>query len=330
MTVTAATEHAAPQREAPRLRVRPNAFAAPLGLVGLAAVWRAMARFDGWPGWPADAICLLAAFVSVILGVLALVPFVRSPRSAAAEDLSDPVQSPFAPLPFMVVMLLGGTGLAPHAKAAADVLFAVGLAGALLLGGWLTGDWMAGPIDQRRAHPGYFIPALGPGMVGSLTAGTLGHRNLAWMCLGLGLVSWLVLGSVIFSRLMFGPALPTPLASTMAVEIAPPAVAATAYLTLNGDRVDPILLGLSGCCLLLVLAQLRLLPVYRRVPFFPAYWAFTFSWAAVTGLAIRWLALENPAGQRTLAAILTVAITVFIGGIAVGSLVVLAQRAGAR
>jgi tellurite resistance protein len=68
---------------------------------------------------------------------------------------------------------------------------------------------------------------------------------------------------------MFGPELPAPLAATLAIEIAPPAVAAIAYLTLNGGRVDPVLLGLSGFCVLMVLGQVRLLPIYRRVPFFP-------------------------------------------------------------
>jgi hypothetical protein len=38
--------------------------------------------------------------------------------------------------------------------------------GALLPGGWVTGRRLGGPIDKERAHPDYFIPALGPGMIG--------------------------------------------------------------------------------------------------------------------------------------------------------------------
>ena len=325
-TTAAAPTRAHVERAAPLLGVRPNAFAAPLGILGLAGVWRAMQQAEGWPGWVADALCVAAAALSVVLGVLALVRLAGAPRAAVREDLADPVQSPFSPLPFIVLMLLAATGLASHARGAADVLLAVGLAGSLLLGAWLTGEWVAGPIDPRRAHPGYFIPALGPGMIGALTAGTLGHANLAWLCLGLGLLSWIMLGSVILHRLMFGPELPAPLAATLAIEIAPPAVAAIAYLTLNGGRVDPVVLGLSGFCVLMVLGQVRLLPIYRRVPFFPNWWAFTFSWAAVSNLAIRWLALEHPGGQRTIAAVLTAVITAFIGAIAVGSVVVLARR----
>jgi hypothetical protein len=46
----------------------------------------------------------------------------------------------------------------------------------------------------------------------------------------------------------------------------------------------------------------------------------------VTNLAIHWLSLEHPAGQRTYAAILTCAITAFIGVVALRSVVILARR----
>jgi tellurite resistance protein len=305
--------------------VRPNAFVVPLGIMGLATVWRAMEQLYGWPGGVADALCLVAAFLSVVLGGLALARLVHEPRAVAREDLSDPVQAPFSVIPFIVVMLLGATGLAPHAKSAGDVLLAVGLIGCLLVGGWVVGGWMTGSIDQRRAHPGYLLPVLGPGLIGALAAGVLGHQDLGWMCLGLGLVGWLIIGSVIWHRLMFGPSLPTPLAATIAIQIAPAAVASTAYLALHGQRIDPFLLGLGGFCLLMVLAQVRLLPVYQRVPFFPNWWGFVFPWAAVTELAVRWLALEHPAGQRTYAALLTTAISAFVGAIAIASLVTIAR-----
>lgn len=306
--------------------VRPNAFVVPLGLLGLASVWRALGQVNGWPGRVADTICLIAAFLGALLGCLALAGFARAPRAVAYEDLSDPVQAPFTVIPFMVVMLLGGIALGPHAKLAGDVFLAVGLIGSLLVGGWIVGSWLAGPIDERNAHPAYSLAVLGPGLIGALSAGTLGQRDLGWTCLGLGLVGWLMIGSIIWHRLMFGPTLPTALAATRAIHIAPPAVASSAYLALHGARVDPFVLGLGGFCLLMVLAQLRLLPIYRKVPFFPNYWAFTFPWAAVTQLAVRWLALEHPVGWPTYAAILTAAITAFIGLIAVGSLVALARR----
>ena len=51
----------------------------------------------------------------------------------------------------------------------------------------------------------------------------------------------------------------------------------------------------------MVLVQLRLLPLYLRLRFAPGFWAFTFSWCAVAILALHWIELEHPAGQRPLA-----------------------------
>jgi len=42
-----------------------------------------------------------------------------------------------------------------------------------------------------------------------------------------------------------------------------------------------------------VLVQLRLIPLYRSVPFGPSWWAFSFSYAAVFVDAIHWLAAER-------------------------------------
>ena len=78
-----------------------------------------MQQAEGWPGWFADALCVAAAALSVVLGALALARLAGAPRAAVREDLADPVQSPFSPLPFIVLMLLAATGLASHASGAA-------------------------------------------------------------------------------------------------------------------------------------------------------------------------------------------------------------------
>ncbi len=48
-------------------------------------------------------------------------------------------------------------GLAPHAREVAQAMFLVFLAATLLFGGWLTGQWITGPLEQDRALP--FAPS---------------------------------------------------------------------------------------------------------------------------------------------------------------------------
>jgi tellurite resistance protein len=306
----ASAERAAPVAGA-LMRVAPIAFAAALGLTGLAGVWRTMAQYYGSPSAVADAISALAAILWLVLVVGYLERIAHDPGIVGAH-VRDPVQSPFVMLPLLVLLLLTVTGLAPHAREAARIVFVVALAGSFLLGAVILGQWVVGEVDERRAHPGYLMAALGPGLLGAQGASFFGMRSLGWLCLGLGLLGWLTLGSVIFDRLMFRPTLPVGLLPTMVIEIAPPAVAGTAYLGLRGNRIDPVVLGLAGYGLMMVLMQLRFVPLYRRVPVFPGYWAFTFSWAAVCGLAVRWIAIQHPDSERLWAWLLTAAITAFI------------------
>ncbi len=121
------------------------------------------------------------------------------------------------------------------------------------------------------------------------------------------------------------PALPAALYPTLAIEAAPPAVAGNAYWSMSGGRLDTIALMLAGYAALMIGVQLRLVPQYRRLTFSPGFWAFTFSYAAVAGLAVRWLAAEHPAGHVALIYLTAGAITAGVLLIAVRTLVALAR-----
>ena len=109
------------------------------------------------------------------------------------------------------------------------------------------------------------------------------------MLFGLGVGSYLLLGSIIGQRLFVVPELPKPLLPTIAIELAPPVVAASSWFAINGGRVDTTAAVISGFAVLMVLAQLRLIPLYRTAPFGPAYWAFSFPAAAAVTCGLHWL-----------------------------------------
>jgi tellurite resistance protein len=143
---------------------------------------------------------------------------------------------------------------------------------------------------------------------------------------GLGVVSWLVLGSVIFGRLMVRPLVPVPLQPTLAIEVAPAAVASVAWFSLHGDRIDTVAALLAGYGLLMALAQLRLLPAFLRLRFMPGTWAFTFGWASLVTVLIHWLHDTRPAGVPVGEYLALAAITLFVGGIGVRTAVAVARR----
>ena len=71
-------------------------------------------------------------------------------------------------------------------------------------------------------HPGYFLPTVAGGLVAAGGAAEVGQRRLAEVVFGLGLICWIVLGSILLARLLVRPALPAVLTPTLAIEVARP------------------------------------------------------------------------------------------------------------
>jgi tellurite resistance protein len=120
--------------------------------------------------------------------------------------------------------------------------------------------------------------------------------------------------------------LPAALQPTLAIEVAPAAVASLAWFQINGHQIDVVMSFLAGYGLLMVIAQLRLLPAFLRLPFMPSTWAFTFSWSAVASMALIWLQEGEGAAYRVGQYLVLAVITLFVGGIAVRSVVAILRR----
>lgn len=279
----------------PRYRLTPNLFGIAFTVCGLAQCWTLAHALEGIPRWPSDTLWILGA----ALWLLVLVGYVGQLRHGRtlASELADPTWGPFIALATIVPMLLGGV-LAQHVHAVGVTVFAVGLVLTLLVGGWLSGQWILSETTLQQWHPGYFLPTVAGGLVGSAISAALGHPQLAEFLFGYGVICWLVLGSILFTRLFTQPALPLPLTGTIAIEIAPPVVAGNAWFALHGDRIDAVVLGLAGYAVLMAMVQLRLIPLYRTIPFGPGWWAFGFAYASAVAFGIQWLSADDVPGHR--------------------------------
>lgn len=85
--------------------------------------------------------------------------------------------------------------------------------------------------------------------------------------------------------------------------------AGNAYFLLHPGPLDLLLYTFSGYAVLMVIAQVRFLPLYRTLSFTPAFWAFTFPPANMALFTVRWLELEHPAGSSAYAWVLVAAVT---------------------
>jgi tellurite resistance protein len=309
------------QRRFPGPRVPPNLFSIALGIAGLAQAWDAAGPLLGTPQAIPDALSILdAALWLVLVGAY----LAQGPRIVLA-DLRDPVLAPFVPASALTAMLLA-TALAKDAFAAGRVLVIVFLAVTVVIGGWLTGQWMTGGIEPDSVHPGYFLPTAAGGLIGADAAAQVHLHALAEASFGIGVICWVLLGSMILNRLFSRPALPSALAPTMAIELGVPAVAGSAYFALAGRTVGLMACVLGGYAVLMAVVQVRLIPVYCRLSFTPGAWSFAFAYAAAAAYALVWLVISKPPAATAYAIAVIALLTAFVAWIAFRTVVLAVHR----
>jgi tellurite resistance protein len=281
----------------PPIVLTPNLFGIPFAVAGVALGWSTAHQLVGAPAWPAVVLWLLAGLVYLVL----LVPYLRSVVSTGrvASETADLTFGPFTAL-VVILPMLGGLAVAAYAPRTGTAVFFAGVVLVAVYGGWLSGQWIVQETPLERWHPGYFLPTVAGPLIASAGCAGLGYSGLARLLFGYGALCWLVLGSIILLRLFTRPLPPTPLIPTLAIELAPPVVAGNAWFAINGNRADTVAYVLAGYAVLMALVQLRLVPLYLRVPFVAGVWAFGFSFAAVIPVSIRWLVAEQVASRQSL------------------------------
>jgi tellurite resistance protein len=292
-----------------------NFFSIPFGLLGLGDCWLVAAAFGLAPVAIGRVLVAVALIVWGVVGCAQL-RGVHAHRVRLSAELADPIAGPFGSLAVIVPMLAAADALYPLSHTTGTVVVDVLIVVSVVVAGWFTGQWIYRPLELAKVHPGYFLPSVAGGLLTASSAALVGQRGLAEMLFGLGLLSWITLGSIILGRLILGPALPAALTPTIAIMVAPAAVATYAWFVIDGHRVDTVVRLLAGYGLLMVIAQVRLLPAYLRLSFMPSFWAFTFSWAAVAFAGMFWLGVTHPTGWRAESYVALGLISAFIGAIA--------------
>lgn len=323
--MTPATGHAPTARHTGRAPL--SSLGIPFGLAGLAGTWSMAARTVAAPPVIAEVLWALAA-----VALLTVVPNylwrARGQGGTVLGDLRDPVQGAFASLAPTSAMLVC-THYALYVPVAGRIATGVFMAVALLFGAWFLSQLGRGGRSIDAVHGGYLLPTVAAAFIVGQGAGTFGWTLLSEAAIAVGILFWVVLGSVILARMAFRPALPDALLPTFAIFSAPPAVAGNAWFALNGGRIDIVETMLLGTFVLLILVQVMMLARYARLPFTLGFWAFTFTAASSGTFAVHWLGLWAGPGQALWAWLTIGLVSVLIGSIAVRSVALLTGRAAA-
>lgn len=301
-----------------------GAFGIPFGLSGLAGCWLEAARLGLAPAAVGDAVLAIGALAWLIVTTVYLRRM--SGWAGLRADLLDPAGAPFAALALIVPMLVVEDGVLPRAPRAGRLALDLFAGLTVLLAVWLTFRWARGRVPLAGFHPGYLLPPVAGCLIAAAGTAEAGQRAAAEVLLALGAVSWLVLAPVLAVRQFTRPRIPEALLPTVAIEVAPAAVASIACFALDGSRLNPAEAVLAGAGLLIALAQVRLARAYLRLRFSVATWAFTFGWAAAGTVTLHWLGGLRPAGYAGYAYLVLAAITALVGGIGLRTLAAIWHR----
>lgn len=298
-------------------------FGIVLGLAGLGNAWRAAAQAWQLPADIAEFIYLVAGIVWLGLIILYLCKALLAPAKLAAEA-AHPVLCCFIGLAGVSTMLVAG-GLLPHWKAGAYILFVAGFVFTLGFGIWRTGQLWHGERDPGTTTAVLYLPTVAGSFVSATVVTALGHADWGQLAFGAGLFSWLAMESVLLNRLLTGPTTPAALRPTLGIQLAPAPVGALAYIAVSGGTPDIFAHALIGYGMLQLLILARLSPWIAKAGAVPGLWAFSFGVTAIAAAPLRLVGHGDSGAIATLAPILFVLANLFIAGLFLMTLILLAS-----
>lgn len=255
-----------------------------LGTIGMGFAWRYASTI--WPvsHWIGEGLVSLAIVMWSLLTLAFLSRLVRFPCSVIRE-MRHPVSGSFVSL-FPATTMLVAIGVVPWLRPLALGLFALGVTLQLAYAAWQSAGLWRGAHPEEATTPGLYLPTVANNFISAMACGALGFHDAGLVFLGAGVFSWLSLEPVILQRLRSAGELPTPLRTSLGIQLAPALVACSAWLAVNGGESDTLAKMLFGYGLLQLLFMLRLMPWYLRQPFNASFWSFSFgiSALAATGL----------------------------------------------
>ncbi len=293
-------------------------FGMPLGLLALGLAWRSATRIWDVPQQIGMFLIWLGA---VLWGVLFLAYLAKWlwRRPAARTEFEHPVQCCFIGLAG-VVASLASIGLAPYVPSLGMGLLILGAVWTLIFAFYRTGRLWMGDRTPETTTPVLYLPTVAGGLVTGSAAALLGYPEWGQLVFGAGFFAWLAIESVILHRLYTAPMMTAALRPILGIQLAPPSVAAVAYLNVSGGGRDFFVYALMGYALLQALILLRLWPWLRQAGATPAWWSFSFGAAALPTAAIILVARGDTGPAAVLAPWLFVAANLVILAIVVMTL----------
>jgi tellurite resistance protein len=306
-----------------RLRYLPiSVFSIILGLSGYAIATQRVFGGQGWGEGLPNAFLYAATAVYVFLLVLYAIKALRY-GDAVASEFRHPVMISFFPT-LSISLLLLSIGYVDVNETVSFYLWVVGAAANLVFTLVVLSIWIRHThFEIAHFSPAWFIP-----VVGNLLVPVVGMEHapadVSWLFFAVGLVFAGVLLVIFMYRMVFHQPLHDRHLPTLFIVIAPPAVAAIAYVKLTGsfDSFARILYFLAVFFAAFLVIHVRM---FVRIRFYLSWWAYMFPMAALT-IATFLVGKETGTSfYGDAATVLWVGLSVLVAGLLVRTLVAAAR-----
>ncbi|MCT4703772.1 dicarboxylate transporter/tellurite-resistance protein TehA [Enterobacteriaceae bacterium H20N1] len=298
-------------------------FGMVLGIIGMGFAWRYAATV--WPvsPLPGEALEMLAMLIWLMLTTAFVYRLVKYPQTVK-EEILHPLMSSFVSL-FPATTMLVAIGLAPYVRPIAVGMFVFGVVVQLSYAAWQSAGLWRGNHPQTATTPGLYLPTVANNFISAMASGALGYHDLGILFLGAGVFSWLSLEPAILHRMRSAGEMPTPVRTSLGIQLAPALVACSAYLSVNGGQADFFAKMLFGYGLLQLLFMARLMPWYMAQPFNASFWSFSFGLSALATTALHLAHGSNDGIFTVIAVPLFILTNVIIGLLLVRTFILLMQ-----
>ncbi len=266
--------------------VPPTLFSSIIGAGGLGLAWQQAGLYAGSVGLSgaamtvvADGLLITAALAFVAFFALYALKLIIH-RDAVLEDALHPAQANFlAAIPIGAMIVT--QGLAVHGPTLAGHLWLTAALGQILVSLYTVIRWISQDQDVQQLNPSWFIPVAG-NLVAPAGAVMAGIPELGWFFFSVGVTFWLVLFAITFYRILFHDPLPIASCPTLAILIAPPALAFVAYTALKDGLINDVSRIFLYVAAFLAAVVLGMAHRFWRLPFSLSWWAYTFPLATLT------------------------------------------------
>ena len=304
-------------------RVPASFFGMVLGVFGLGSAWRYGASIGLVPHWVGEAGVLAGCAVWVVLAAIYAYRVATAWDGVVAECRNPATFSFVSLLPAGAILV--SVGLHPYVPVVATVLLWLGVVGQLVFVAVRCAPLWTGTQPLEATTPALYLPFVAANFISAIGLGAAGQRQLGYLFLGAGVISWLTLEPLITHRLRTAAEVAPPARGVVGVQLAPAFVACYAYLSVNGGRVDAAALVLFGYGVLQLLLFARLWRWVLAAGFTPGLWAFSFGFAAMANTGLRIAHSDPDLVVAVVAVAMVVVATALLLALVVGTVVLLVR-----